>query len=162
MSPSDCEAYRAAAGQVSNDGSTPRQSMSGRSPPSLSPPRTAGWRVRGDPNSRAGRPSVQPLLPRSGSLDRVQLGLGAKVEGDDGDVHVLHGAQDLGQAGRGLVVQDPAPEPDVAAPGDQDGDLGVGPDPFGDRLLDGGQQVAVGGVDQLQRDGDVDPGPQPA
>ena len=28
----------------------------------------------------------------------------------------------------GLVVQDPAPEADVAAPRDQDGDLGVGAD----------------------------------
>jgi hypothetical protein len=61
-----------------------------------------------------------------------------------------------------VVVQDPAPEADVAAARDQDRDLGVGADPLGDGLLDGGQQVAVGGVDQLQGERDVDLGPEPA
>src|SRR4029450_13733113 len=82
------------------------------------PAAPGAWATSGSQGRTAARGTTPASSWPSGPLDGVGLGLAAQVEGDDGHVHVLHRAEDLGQAGRGLVVQDPAPEAHVATPRD--------------------------------------------
>src|SRR4029453_14857671 len=144
-----------------NDG-MPTSTSTGRSPSS----RAAASSLSGpcDRRSKGGPPSGWTAKAHSttsgGRGDRAQQGPAAEAEGHDGDVDPVHLTERPDQAGRGVVVQDPAPQGGVAALGDQHGDLGVGADQLADGRLGGGQQVAVGGVDHLQGGRHVDPGPQ--